>query len=170
MDGVRKTATALLAVGLAFAWFAVMVFGVDVLIDAVGFLVAFNGLRPLARLWPKFRGGPLCALLLVAVSACALFVPRQFGAPLQGTRCLLEAALAVVLARGFGQMYRGGPKAMGRALAAAFYALAALGLAGGAMLLAGLNTAVPDLAVFVLHMATICLLFLSCILKASLIY
>lgn len=103
---MRRIAVWILIIGLGFAFFRLPFAGVDLLIDAVGWLLAWNALRPLARKENTFGiSAPLC-LALVAVSALQLFFTGGLSTALALLRCGLEIALFAMVARGFGLVLR----------------------------------------------------------------
>lgn len=98
-------AIGLLLAGFGFTFFSVTVGDLDILIDAVGFLLVFNGVGALRKANKGLFGGtaPVC-LLLVVVACLQLFLP--FGAMrviLLEARAALEAILYLLLARSMGR-------------------------------------------------------------------
>ena len=93
-----QNAVGILLVGFVFALFTLTFFGIDILLDAVGWLLVFNGVRPLER--PKGGIGVRASLCLglVVVSAAQLFLTGGVVALLLlGARAALEAALFLLL-------------------------------------------------------------------------
>lgn len=101
---MRKAAVGILLVGYVFVIFALPAFGIDLLIDAVGFLLIFNAARALRRTEPAFAFAPWVALALVVVSALQLFLSGAALVALAILRGLGEGLLLGLLARGFGRM------------------------------------------------------------------
>lgn len=102
--GVRGIALGLVAVGLGFAFFAIDFMGVDLLIDAVGFLIAYNGLRVLKKLCPGFAGSDILCIGLVALAALQLFLGGTALWVAGILRPLAECALFALMLRGFAQL------------------------------------------------------------------
>ncbi len=93
-----SVALGLVLAGLVFALCSVRVGGMDVLVDAVGWLLVFNGLRPLEK--PGGGVGPrgLLCLGLLALSAAQLFlVSGGLAGWLYLLRMALEAGLFLSL-------------------------------------------------------------------------
>lgn len=100
------SALALIIVGLIFAYFPIMVADIDMLIDAVGFLLAYNGIRALRRTNEGFFGicSKLC-LSLVPIAIAQLFL--LYGVPriaLLVARFIFEGLLYFALARSMGKV------------------------------------------------------------------
>lgn len=129
---MRKTAILILLAGFVFTSFAVEAAGIDLLIDSVGFLLAFNGMRGLARAQPGFAPGGAVCLGLVAVSALQLFCSGAVLAALSVARALGEAALYLLLLRGFWRML--GNKSPARRPAAAALGLNAAAAPSAALM------------------------------------
>lgn len=126
---MRRTALAIMLAGFAFTFFSIPAAGIDLLIDAVGFLLVFNSLRPLKKLWPAFGPSPWVCLFLVAVSALQLFFTGEVSLVLTVLRAAGECLLFVFLARGLFAMARVTAHAR---LAPAVAACAALNAVGAA--------------------------------------
>ena len=97
-----QSAAALMLTGFLFAQFSIHIAGLDILIDAVGWLLVFNGLRPLEK--PEGGLGPragLC-LALVAVAGAQIFALGGQAVVLQVMRALLEIGLFISMAQLFG--------------------------------------------------------------------
>lgn len=101
---MRKPAIALLLAGAVFTVFTVPFAGIDLFIDAVGFLLMFNALRALRLLEPGFGPGAFLCLVLVPVAALQLFLGGVAGAALWLLRGLAAGVLCLLMARGFGCM------------------------------------------------------------------
>lgn len=115
---MRKTAILLILAGLVFAFFSLPFEGIDLLIDAVGFLLVWNGVRALQKQTGQFAFGPVCSGALVVVCAAALFVPAGLAANLLLlTRGVLEAALILFLMLGFGRLAKEAAQTLDAALA-----------------------------------------------------
>lgn len=92
---MQRIALLVIFSGFCFAYLTIPFAGIDLLIDAVGFLVVFNGLRFLGKLYqPHFRGGKLASLVLVVVSALQLFLKEGLAA---GTLAYVRAGMEVLL-------------------------------------------------------------------------
>lgn len=105
----------IMLVGFSFTFFALPFAGIDLLIDAVGYLLIFNAVRPLRKLYPAFKGSVSTSLLLVVVSSLELFFP---WGPLYAIRAMADAFLLLCLARGFYRLFCQQDKlAVGRVIA-----------------------------------------------------
>ena len=128
---MRRNAVGIMLAGFVFALFAVQVGGIDLLLDAVGWLLVFNGLRPMER--PGGGVGPRAALCLalVAVSAAQLFLTA--GTPelvAYVARMALEAAFFLLMMLFFYRMLAGfSHRKTGIALGCAFALNALVSLA-----------------------------------------
>lgn len=123
---MRKTATLLILVGLLFTTLTLPFSGIDLLLDPVGFLLIFNGARPLAKYGDRFGPCVPLSILLIAASAVQLFLT---GTPLVVAgllRALAEAALYLLLLRGYARLARRRKGNGMAAVLAAGFALAAL--------------------------------------------
>ncbi len=109
---MRRTAILIMMVGFLFAYFSLEVAGIDLLIDAVGFLLVWNGVRVLARQENGFGfSGPVC-LALVGICALQLFFDGTVGQVLAVLRAVAEVVLYAMMLRGFWRALRtGGGKA-----------------------------------------------------------
>lgn len=90
-----KIPAILLLVGFVFVFFDLPFMGVDLLIDAVGWLIVFNGVRVFRHLWPAFGPIRVCSLALVGLGALALF-------PLAGAEVFIQLAYLLVCVLFFG--------------------------------------------------------------------
>ncbi|MDL2254151.1 hypothetical protein LJC49_08835 [Ruminococcaceae bacterium OttesenSCG-928-I18] len=93
-----RNAIGILLAGFVLALFTIELAGIDILLDAVGWLLVFNGVRPLER--PEGGIGPRAALALglVAVSALQLFFTEGMPAVvLAGARAGLEIVFFLLL-------------------------------------------------------------------------
>lgn len=138
---MRRIAAGILLAGFVFIFFRVPVLGIDILIDAVGFLLLFNGARALQKMEraeaalcapdlftpPAFAFGAAqpIAIALVALSAAQLFAGAVTGLGSGGgivgiARGVLEILLFACLLRGLLPLLkRQGRRALGWALPAA---------------------------------------------------
>lgn len=98
---MRKTAIVLMCVGFVFIYFTVPVAGVDLLIDAVGYLLIFNGAWAFRLTNISFKIGALTALGLVPVAALQLFISGNAGSILELVRNILTFALLGFLMHAF---------------------------------------------------------------------
>lgn len=142
--GAYTAALGLCLAGLVFAFGTLQVAGIDILVDAVGWLLVFNGLRPLEK--PGGGIGPrafLC-LGLVGASATQLFSLGAGPAWLfLLLRTVLELALFLSLVGLFGRLLA----AFGWEKAQAWFTLAFVLNAALGLLLAGallLGLALPS--------------------------
>lgn len=87
----------ILFAGFAFTIFTIPFAGVDLLIDAVGFLLIFNGLLPLRKLHSAFFAAVPVSICLVILASLQLF---SSSAILFGLHQVAEAALLVTLVWG----------------------------------------------------------------------
>lgn len=139
---MRRTAVGILLAGFVFIFFIIPFMGIDLLIDAVGFLLLFNGARALQKigraeaegLLPGTNTGLLppasfgfgaaqpLAIILVGLSAVQLFVGVSTGMASGGgiigiARAVLEILLFLSLLRGFGPFLKNrGLKVLGLAV------------------------------------------------------
>ncbi len=98
---MTKTALIILVIGYVFVFFSIPFLGVDILIDAVGFLLLFNGYRAFRLLDKSFKGAASVSLALVVVAALQLFVSGTAALILLVLRQIGMALLYVFTARGF---------------------------------------------------------------------
>lgn len=135
---VQKTAVAIALVGFVFAFLTVPFAGIDLLIDAVGYLLVFNGLHGLVKLHGTgaLRAARAVAAILIAVCAVQLFFTGTVAGALALVRHLAEAILFGCMAPGFYRVLKN-QQQPGGAVACAI----ALGLC----VLAALAAAVIDL-------------------------
>lgn len=130
---MRKTAVGIILAGFLFIFIRLSFMGIDLLIDAVGFLLLFNGARALqkigraeaAGLLPVsganaageaarppatlgFGAAQICAIILIIVSALQLFLLGVPGVVAGILRAAGETALLFFLLRGFGPMLQNG--------------------------------------------------------------
>lgn len=127
---MRRTAVGIILAGFLFIFVRLSFLGIDILIDAVGFLLIFNGARALQKIGraqtdgllkpgatPVQEPAPLpatfgfgaaqgCAIALVFVSALQLFLTGVPLTVLGILRAALEIALFAFLLRGFGPLAR----------------------------------------------------------------
>lgn len=98
---LRRTATGIILAGYIFAVFRVSFGGVDLLIDAVGYLLVFNGAKALRKRNGKFAGAPVMALGLVVVAAIQMFALGMMALVLAMLRCVADVLLYLFLQRGY---------------------------------------------------------------------
>lgn len=170
---MQKTAVGVMLAGFVLAFFSIEAFGMDLLIDAVGWLLVFNAARALA-VWDKgFKPASWLALGLVGVSALQLFFMAGALALVLGVlRVAGQAALFLLLAGGFARLFAaGGQKRLAPVARAVFWLGAAC---CAAMLLPASVPAGLSLAAAVLltcsQIFMVFLLFFACILPGSLLY
>ncbi len=97
---MKKTSIMILLAGFVFIYFTLPFSGIDLLIDAVGFLLLWNGLRGLQKAGVNTGlAAPLC-LLLVLVASGQLFVGGAFYTVLTVLRSLAEAVLLFFILQG----------------------------------------------------------------------
>lgn len=92
---MRKTATLLVVAGFGFAFITVWLpsMGIDLLIDAVGYLLVWNGLRALQARDKVYGFAPYVALALVGITTAQLMVRGTMIPVLSLVRPLAEALL-----------------------------------------------------------------------------
>lgn len=71
---MRKTAVAIILLGLLFANFTLLFSGIDLLIDAVGFLLIWNGVSALQKVDPVYGKSGVISIALVVISIAQLFL------------------------------------------------------------------------------------------------
>lgn len=96
-----KTPTVLVLVGFAVVYFTIPFLGIDILIDAVGFLLVFNGLLALKRQQRLFLFAPQCSMVLVVAAAAQLFASGWLLMALGICRVIAECVLYWQMMRGF---------------------------------------------------------------------
>lgn len=162
---MRKTALAIMLVGFVFVFFSIPLAGIDLLIDAVGFLLIFNGVRPLEKTLPGFGKASWCAILLTVLAAVQLF----FGGTVYLVLSLLRAAGEVLLflwmMRGFARMLQSENRAR---LAQLTYAAFALNIAASALVAVMLFVTLPTLAMAIV-LAAVHLLLLALLVRLALL-
>ncbi|MDL2324229.1 hypothetical protein LJC61_03635 [Ruminococcaceae bacterium OttesenSCG-928-A16] len=117
---MRRIAAAIVLVGFAFAFFTLPFAGVDILIDAVGFLLVWNGVRALQKKDAVYRFAAPCSLVLVAIAAAQVFLGGGVAAyavqsglagwVLQGLRLAAEGLLYWQLLAGFARLAKAGQR------------------------------------------------------------
>lgn len=143
---MHRPAAFIMLAGAVFIFFSLPLYGVDLLIDAVGFLLLFNGLRPYARLYPAFGPAPAVSLGLVAVAALSLFIGGAVGAALLWALAGGSALLFLLMALGFGRgLLPAEPRSSGARAPIAALAIC-LGLAAPAAFFPRLAALLPALA------------------------
>ncbi len=129
---MRKTAVLLIVFGLIFVFFRVEAFGIDLLMDAAGYILVFNGVRALHKAYGGFGISPVLCLVLVPVTAAQLFLS---GVPLvvvSLVRVAPEMSLFCMMAAGFFKLAKAqGRAALGGCTFALFLAAAAASLLAG---------------------------------------
>lgn len=126
--------------GFVFVFFALPFAGVDLLIDAVGFLLVWNGLAALQKLDKAYGAAPVVCLMLVAVSAAQLFFRGTAGQALQAVRVVGELVLYWQMLKGFA---RCAPKRAVPLPARLFWCGLAVCAVAGLLYFAGLAVALP---------------------------
>lgn len=104
---MRKTAAGLIAAGFVFAYFSLPLFGIDLLLDPVGYVLVFNGLRVFQKRGRAFGVAVFWCLGLVALSAAQLFVGGAAAGVLQPLRTAADLVLFLLMIGGFCPMLRG---------------------------------------------------------------
>lgn len=100
---MRRTAVGILLAGFVFIFFQLEFAGVDLLIDAVGFLLIFNSAHALRKIEGRDTEGKLFgypvpfAVALIVVSGVFLFAGGVFATILTVLRGVLEIGLFVSL-------------------------------------------------------------------------
>ena len=111
--------------------------GVDLLIDAVGFLLAWNGLRALQKQEPVFCFAPLCCRVLIPLSALDLFFSGWLYGVVVLLRIVLEALLYWQFLRGCLRHSAFRPYAWNRPFVITCLVLLLVGCAGQAFAVVG---------------------------------
>lgn len=137
---MRKTAQGIMLAGFVFVFFALPFAGVDLLIDAVGFLLVWNGLAALQKLDKTFGAAPLVCLALVAVAAAQLFFEGAAAQVLRAVRVAGEVVLYWQMLKGFA---RQAPKRAVPLPAWLFWCGFAVCAAAGLLYFAGLAAPLP---------------------------
>lgn len=101
-----KVPVALILAGFLVVFLSLPLLGTDLLIDAVGFLLIFNGLLPLQKQTHLFALAPATSLALVIVASAQLFAGGWFAGLLAILRFILQTALYIQMLRGFALMAR----------------------------------------------------------------
>lgn len=101
---MRKIAAWLVFSGLIFAFFSLPFAGTDLLIDAVGFLLVWNGVRALQKKDAVYGFAAACSLVLVGVAVLQLFLTSMGGWVLAGLRLAAEGLLCWQLFAGFARL------------------------------------------------------------------
>lgn len=169
---MQKTAVGVMLAGFVFTFFALPAAGIDLLIDAVGFLFIFNAARALRGSGAAFGHAAACSVVLVAVAALQLLAGNGLASVLGPVRAVGDAVLFVLLARGFGRLLAAGAQRRLAAPARAVFLFAAGAAVAGAALPALLPAAAVfcGIVVLVSHIFILALLFFACILPGSLLY
>lgn len=128
---MRKVSAGIILAGFVFVFFALPFAGIDLLIDAVGFLLIFNGVRPLARLNRAFRPCPALSLGLTAVAALQLFTAGWAALCLGLLRAAGQAALCLLLGHGFCALSLPNSRPLARFTQVAFTLAALVAALGG---------------------------------------
>lgn len=98
---MRRTALFLMLAGFVFVFFSVSLFGIDILIDAVGYLLVWNAIRALQRKESVYGFAATCCLALVVICAIQLITSGIIYTVLLVVRPLAEALLYWQLLLGF---------------------------------------------------------------------
>ncbi len=100
-----RNAVIVMLAGFVFATFSLRVAGFDVLLDPVGWLLVFNGVRPIEKPGGGLGLRAILCLGLLALSAAQLFVAAEGVAiVLLLLRDVLEFLFFILLARPFGRL------------------------------------------------------------------
>ena len=162
---MQKTAVGVTLAGFVLAFFSLYAFGLDLLIDAVGFLLVFNGARALAVWAAPFKPASAVALGLVAVAAAQLFFVAGVPALVLGAlRGVGLAVLYLLFAGGFATLFEAGRQKRLAAFAKAVFWLAAAGS------LLALVWPLGGVVLTVTQSFVLILLLFACILPDSLLY
>lgn len=102
---MSTAAIGLMVAGFLFTFYSIPVAGVDILIDAVGYLLLFNAAGALKKLGERrhFKLAPALSFLLVLYSAVQMFLYGGTAVLAGVPRALLELLLFLSLGRGFGR-------------------------------------------------------------------
>lgn len=165
---MRRVTAGLMAAGFVFVFFSIPVAGVDILIDAVGFLLVFNGLRPLAKLHPHFRFSPAVSLFLVVVTAAQLFLPASLARTATIMRAAGETSLYILIANGYGRSFLAGGKPGQAAFSGGIFTLCAVATAAFVVsFLSGTFTAATNTILVICHILVLCVLLWLCLLPKN---
>lgn len=135
---MQKTAFGILLVGFVFVCFQIQLFGIDLLIDAVGFSLIFNGIRPLRKTMGGFLYADLVCLALVLVTALQLFISGPFGVVLALVRSVLEIFVFAGLAQGvYKWLQKQNHKKLGLVAVGVFGLGAVMAMLQGVLIVAG---------------------------------
>ncbi|NLW79961.1 MAG: hypothetical protein GXY32_11225 [Ruminococcaceae bacterium] len=162
---MRRTALAIMLVGFVFVFFSIPLAGVDLLIDAVGFLLVFNGARPLEKTMPGFGKASWCAIALTVVSAAQLFLGGTVYLVLSLLRAAGEVLLFLWLMRGLTQMLK---KESRLRLVPLTYGAFTLNMATSALVAVMLFVPLPALAMGIV-LAVVHVLLLALLLRLALL-
>ncbi len=124
---VQSIALGMMCVGLGFAYFGLLFNGVDLLIDAVGYLLVFNALRALKKIQHRFAGGDVIAGILTVVALAQLFVYGTMLFFVMLIRGILELVLYIVLFCGLASTLKAVVGEVGRRVYLAIFLVCALG-------------------------------------------
>ena len=161
---MQKTAVGVMLAGFVLAFFSLYAFGLDLLIDAVGFLLVFNSARALAVWAAPFKPASAVALGLVAVAAAQLFFMSGVPAVVLGVlRGAGLAALYLLFSAGFAPLFGAGYQKRLAPIAKAVFWLAAAGSLLALVWPLGMVLTITQSFVLIL-------LFFACILPDSLLY
>lgn len=98
---MRKTAILILLAGFVFVFYSLEFMGVDLLIDAVGWLMVWNGVRALHKRDGVFRLSVIFSLMLVPISALQLFFTGPVVFLLWALRYACELLFYFTMMQGF---------------------------------------------------------------------
>lgn len=100
---MQKIAVTIVAVGFVFVFYSLPAFGIDLLLDPVGFLLIWNGLRALRKRTSAFSIACVSSLLLIFVSSLQLFVSEITLFWVSSVRILGMLALFASVSWGYGK-------------------------------------------------------------------
>lgn len=102
---MQKIAVGIILFGLAFTFFSIFFAGIDILIDAVGFLFVFNGTWALRKKVPLFAKAACLSLVLVVVSSAQLFAFSALATGVLLLRLILNLVLMLILGLCFFRLF-----------------------------------------------------------------
>jgi hypothetical protein len=104
---VHKTAMAIFLTGLVFSFFTAPAFGIDLLLDPVGFLLIFNAMNTLRKLAGGnvgagyFKVAMFISIALILLSTVPIFFDGEVGQAALTLRPALETVLFAMLLLGY---------------------------------------------------------------------
>lgn len=165
---MRRTAIAIMLVGFVFVFFSVEFRGIDLLIDAVGFLAIFNAVRPFEKTMPGFGKSTWCAIALTVLAAGQLFFGGTVYLVLSLLRAAGEILLFLWLMRGFAQMLvRDGRRQLAPLVYGAFALNVAASAFGAVLLFVPLAGLAVTIVLAVVHLLLVALLLRLALLPTT---